>query len=35
MECLKQALLFTKINDEYIEDIDIEDYFEVKLLPIK
>jgi len=26
MECLKQALLFDKINDEYIEDVDIEDY---------
>lgn len=30
MECLKNALLFNKNNDEYIEDIDFDDYLNLK-----
>ncbi len=30
MECLKSALLFNKNNNEYIEDIDFDDYLNLK-----
>jgi len=30
MECLKNALLFNKNNDEYVEDIDFEDFLNLK-----
>jgi len=30
MECLKCALLFNKSTDEYIEDIDFDDYLNIE-----